>query len=138
MKQEGLKSLKKKKKILYSSYFAAIKACAQLCIASINIVPVARLPFDMPVIEAAAKPLYDLCDFVKQLHQHGVPVSTSRTDAAGSRNYAATLGLLWSSSLSMRQHLQHPPPKPLETCTALRRAAAGRVRERVVEMCCGK
>lgn len=55
--------------------------------------------------------LYDLCDFVKQLHQHGVPVSTSWTDAAGSRNYAATLGLLWSSSLSMRQHLQ-PPRNP--------------------------
>lgn len=100
------------KKNLYGSYFAAIKACAQLCMASINILPAARLPFDMPVIEAAAKPLYDLCDFVKQLRQHGVPVSTSWTDAAGSRNYAAMLGLLWSSSLSMRQHLQPPPQNP--------------------------
>lgn len=41
----------------------------------------ALTPPPPPVIEAAAKPLYDLCDFVKHFLQHGVPVSTSRTDA---------------------------------------------------------
>lgn len=42
--------------------------------------PSPSLPI-MKAAAAAAEPLHDSCDFVKHFHQHGVPVSTSRTDA---------------------------------------------------------
>lgn len=126
-------------KSLYNLDFAAFKSRAQLCQAIINSFPVAWLPFDiMPVIiEAAAKSLYDLCDFVKQLHQHGVPVSTSRTDAVW------VLELHYKVGAPVIKLIKHAPtsaapqnPSKRALHSAERRLAG--FWSVLLRMCCGK
>lgn len=108
-----------------------------LCETNIQPIPLGLTAFDtsaLPVTEAAAEPPNDLCDFVKQLHQHGVPVSTSRTDAPWVAELHREVGA--PVIRLIKYALTSAAPETLETCGALGRPAAGGVSES--RMCCGK
>lgn len=87
------------------------------------------------VTPAATKPLYDLCDFVKQFRQHGVPVSTSRTEAPWVVELHCQVGAPVIKLIMYA--LTSAAPKTLKTCGALSQGVAGRVLE-CCWGCCGK
>lgn len=88
---------------------------------------------DMPVTEAAAKSLHDLCDFVKQLHQHGVPVRTSRTDAAWAVESHCKVGAPVIKLIKYAATSALPPPSNPPKNVGL----AG-IRSMLLRLCCGK
>lgn len=109
-------------------YIFSFKSFAMLCRANIQLFPLGLAAFDTcNVIEGAAEPLYDLCDFVKQFHLHGVPVSTSRTDAPWVVELHCEVGA--PVIRVIKYALTSAVPKTLKTCGALGRPLAGRVLE---------
>lgn len=93
------------------------------------------LPFpSLPVMKAAAaaEPLHDTCDFVKQFHQHGVPVSTSRTDAPWVAELHCEVGAPVFKLIKYALASAAPPTlekKKIQNERPLARPKAGRVLE---------
>lgn len=114
----------------------ALKLCATLCTANIQLFPFGPgclLIPPPPVIEAAAQPLDDLCDFVKQFSHSGVLESTRKTDA----HLGSGITLRgWGSCDEAYSHLQ--PREALGMCGAVVRWAAGGVLKCCWGTCCWK
>lgn len=87
-----------------------------------------------PVLEAAAEPLCDLRDFEKQFRQHGVPVSTSRTDAPWVAELHCEVGAPVIKLI--KYELTSAAPETLDTCGALSRPGAGRGFGVSLRVCC--